>query len=66
MRTVMLILCFVLSWMCEIQHFILSDKQDERLNDWFIEIIGYHCPFTTWSYKINEKYKFNIWKEEKD
>jgi len=56
----MKILCIFLVRLCDLTH-RLPDKKDEELHEWFIEIIGYSCPFAMWSYRINKKYNFNIW-----
>ena len=60
----MKVLCLLFARICDLQHIILTDKQDDRLQLWFIDIIGYHCPMVVWSYNINEKYNLNIWKKD--
>lgn len=46
--------------LCELTH-KLPYKQEEELQEWFIDVIGYHCPFATWAFKIDEKYEINMW-----
>ena len=62
MRIFQLMLCQILLWVCELTHY-LSEKHEDKLQQWFIDIIGYSCPFALWSFHINEKYGFNIWKK---
>jgi len=62
MKIFMTFLCFILNQICELTHH-LPEKQEDKLQGWFVEIIGYHCPFSIWSYKINEKYNLAIWKK---
>jgi hypothetical protein len=47
-------------WVCELTH-KLPYNQEERLQFLFIEIFGYHCPFATWAFQIDEKYGFDKW-----
>lgn len=58
----MKVLCHLLVFICDLTH-KLSDKKEEELQEWFIEIIGYHCPFAIWSNGIDKKYNLNIWKK---
>jgi hypothetical protein len=52
----------VFALICEIQHKVLPDKTDEKLQELFIKIIGYHCPFTTWSFWLDTKFNIGEWK----
>ena len=36
------------------------------MQEWFIDIIGYHCPLAIWSCNINDKYGLNIWKKPEE
>lgn len=56
-------LCWLLAEICGLMH-KLPNKQEERLQEWFTDIVGYHCPFALWSYRINQRYGLNIWKKE--
>jgi len=58
----MKVLCYVFAWACDLMH-TLPDRQEERLQEWFIDIIGYHCPFAIWSVQISRRYNLNIWKK---
>ena len=49
---------------CELIHH-LPYKYEVKLQKWFIDIIGYHCPFATWSFNICDKYNLNLWKPNK-
>jgi len=62
MKLFMSFLALILLWICELTHY-LSEKQEDRLQGFFVEVIGYSCPFALWSYNINEKYNLNIWKK---
>ena len=58
----MKILSLALVKLCDLQHIVLTDAQDERLQGFFIEVIGYHCPLATWSDRIDDKYNLGVWK----
>lgn len=58
----MKVLSFVLVKICDLTH-MLPNKQEEILQVWFIDNIGYHCPFAVWSCRIDEKYECGIWKK---
>jgi len=56
----MKLLAQLLMLICDLIH-KLPTKQEEKLQIWFIDIIGYHCPFATWAFVICDKYDLDLW-----
>lgn len=55
------IIAEVLMWVCDMTH-NLPEPYDEKLQTKvFIPLIGYHCPFATWAFQIDEKLGYNKW-----
>ena len=50
----------VLMWTCDLTH-KLSYEYEEKLQGLFINIFGYHCPFATWAFWIDEHLGYNKW-----
>ena len=59
----MKLLAQILMLICELMHH-LPAKQEKKIQNWFIDVIGYHCPFATWAFNICEKYNIDIWKPD--
>ena len=51
----------ILMLVCKLMH-RLPNKYESRLQSWFIDIVGYHCPFATWAFKICDKYDLDLWR----
>jgi hypothetical protein len=50
-----------LMWTCDLTH-LLPEPYDETIQTKvFIPLIGYHCPFATWAFQIDEKFGSNRW-----
>lgn len=63
-RIILKEIALILVWICDLTH-KLPYSYEERLQEKiFIRFIGYHCPFATWSYRIDRMTKFTlgIWK----
>jgi len=46
---------------CEYQHKYLSDELDDKLQKFYIDKIGYHCPFVTWSFMLERRFHLGMW-----
>ena len=49
-----------LMWICDLTH-LLPYEYEEKLQGLFINIFGYHCPFATWAFIIDENFGSNRW-----
>ena len=49
-----------LMWVCELTH-LLPEPYHDKVQKIFIDVIGYHCPFATWAFDIDEFYGSNRW-----
>ena len=59
-KTIFDIIAQCLMWTCELIH-KLPYEYEEKLQELFINIIGYHCPFATWAFWIDEKLGKDRW-----
>ena len=59
-KTIFDIISQYLMWTCDLTH-MLPHPYDDKLQEIFINIIGYHCPFATWAFHIDEKFGSNRW-----
>ena len=55
-------LSYFLECICAMQHEKLSDIHDDKLQELWIKIFGYHCPFAIWSENIDRKFNLGVWR----
>ena len=65
-KTIFDIIAQILMWICDLTH-TLPDPYDEKLQTKvFIPLIGYHCPFATWAFWIDEHLGSDRWLVKND
>lgn len=57
------LLVFGLERLCTLCHH-LPGNYDDHLQNLFITVFGYHCPFAQWSFWVDEKFNVGWWKAE--
>jgi hypothetical protein len=60
MKIIFDIIAEFLMRVCELTH-LLPEPYHDKVQGIFIDIIGYHCPFATWAFQIDEKFGSNRW-----
>ena len=61
MRKFLIFTCKTLTLICDLQHKFLPRLVDDVVQQGWILIFGYHCPFVHWSLDLDEKYNLGVW-----